>query len=522
MDKQNLDNKITDVAKTLLSYCTARTSNRFDAEDLAHDIILEIYKSADNLRNEEAFFGFMWSVANNVYKNWCKNKSKKKEIVLSDNIIFEDNYKELEESDLYLLRRELMLLNQKYRKAVILYYIENISCYEISKKLSISESMVKYLLFKSRQILKEGIIMQRNYGKQSYNPKELSLLFWGNGNDNYYHLCDSKISQNILFACYNDSLTAEQISLEIGVSLPYMEENLVELCENNLLKKDGNKFSTNMIIFTKDFTNEVSAKTVSFRESIADILVKSIDKNEEKVRSIGFIGSDMNKQTLSWQMTCFILYKAIFEKLQNKIEIAYPKDKYGIECFTWGVEKSDLDVWTSQFAFGVSNVVNENGDYIQFMDFPINGEMVHHYFFNRQNITNIFIDIAKGDTKHFSGNDKSIAADMIRNRFINSNENKLSVNVPVFTTEQYKILENIFSDTAEKISVQAESLMKTVADILKNHVPVHLKKFAHSMAYFRLFEDAISTPVSILYDKKFLLSYKLNELLPTTYIILKK
>ena len=44
MDKQELDAKIEEIAKALLSYCSARTSNYFEAEDLAQDIILEIYK----------------------------------------------------------------------------------------------------------------------------------------------------------------------------------------------------------------------------------------------------------------------------------------------------------------------------------------------------------------------------------------------------------------------------------------------------------------------------------------------
>ena len=202
MDKYELDNRIADVAKTLLSYCTARTSNHFEAEDLAQDIMLEIYKSVDNIRNVEAFYGFMWAVAGNVYKQWCRGKARKKECQLTDNLV-EETVESDDETELYLLRRELTLLSEKYRRAVVLYYVENKSCQEISNILSISESMVKYLLFKSRQILKEGMRMERNYGQQSYNPKGLSLLFWGNGANRYYHLCDSKISQNILFACYN-------------------------------------------------------------------------------------------------------------------------------------------------------------------------------------------------------------------------------------------------------------------------------------------------------------------------------
>lgn len=179
MDKQELDAKVEEIAKTLLSYCTARTSNQFEAEDLAQDIILEIYKSADNIRNIDAIYGFMWAVAGNVYKQRCKSKAKNKECELTDNLPDVAELLDEDDSELYLLRRELTLLSEKYRKAVVLYYIENKSCSEISDCLGVSESMVKYLLFKSRQILKEGMSMERNYGRQSYNPKGLTLLFLG-------------------------------------------------------------------------------------------------------------------------------------------------------------------------------------------------------------------------------------------------------------------------------------------------------------------------------------------------------
>lgn len=499
----------------------ARTSNHFEAEDLAQDIILEIYKSADNIRNTSAFYGFMWAVAGNVYKQWCKNKARNKECELTDNLYDEAELLDDENSELYLLRRELTLLTEKYRKAVILYYIENKSCSEISNHLSISESMVKYLLFKSRQILKEGMNMERNYGQQSYNPKGLSLLFWGNGANRYYHLCDSKISQNILFACYNDKLTAEQISLEIGVSLPYMEDKLNELCEYELLKKDGNRYFTNIVIFTRDFANEVNAKTTELRDRIATILTEAISKHEAEVRNIGFVGSDMSNNSFKWQMVSFILYNAVIENLQNKIKLVYPKDKFGTECFVWGSENGEQSSWISQFAFGISNMAKNTGVYIQFMDFPINGEMVHHYYFNRQTAANVFLDIAKGNTENFSENDKALAADMVRKGYIISNEKGMFVNVPVFTKEQYQRIKNIFAETSINIADEAKNLMETVTKILKEHTPLHLKRLTKDMAYLRLFEDAIAFPVSILYDRKYLLPYSNDGILPTTYVILK-
>lgn len=521
MDKKELDVKVEEIAKVLLSYCATRTSNHFEAEDLAHDIILEIYKSANNIRNVDAIYGFMWAVAGNVYKQWCRNKAKYNRCELADNLQAVPEPLMEDDSTLYLLRRELTLLSEKYRKAVILYYIENKSCSEISTHLSVSESMVKYLLFKSRQILKEGMNMERTYGQQSYNPKGLTLLFWGNAAEPYYHLCDSKISQNILFACYHNKLSAEQISLEIGVALPYMEDKLTELFEYDLLKKDGNKYYTNIVIFTRDFANEVNTKTSELREKIAEMLIEAISEHEEDVRKIGFPGADMENNVFSWQMVSFILYRAVIENLQKKIQIVYPADKHGTECFIWGSEYGNQSAWESKFGFGISNVVNSSGDYVQFMDFRINGEMVHHYYYKRQNAVNVFLDIARGNTEHFSENDKALAADMIREGYVVSNDQGLFVNAPVLTRAQYNTLKNIFAETTAHIADEAEILMELVTKILKNHIPVHLKKLAKDMAYVRLFEDAISAPVAILYERNYLLPYHGNGVLPTTYVILK-
>lgn len=139
MDKQELDARVEEIAKALLSYCSTRTSSHFEAEDLAQDIIL-CYKSSNSIRNVDAVYGFMWAVAGNVYKQWCKGKAKDKNCELTDNLPDVKDLLDEDDSALYLLRRELMLLSEKYRKAVVLYYIENKSCSEISDCLGVSES----------------------------------------------------------------------------------------------------------------------------------------------------------------------------------------------------------------------------------------------------------------------------------------------------------------------------------------------------------------------------------------------
>ncbi len=165
-------------------------------------------------------------------------------------------------------------------------------------------------------------------------------------------------------------------------------------------------------------------------------------------------------------------------------------------------------------------MANEIG-YIQFMDFVVNGEMVHPYCIQRRDVVNVLLDIAKGDTVHFSENDKAIVAEMIQKGYVVVDGDKFCVNAPVYTGDEYRKLKELFGEVAEEIAQDAKELMGTVTQILRNHIPVHLKKTAGAMAYLHLFEDVISAPVRVLCERKYLLPYEGDGVLLTTYIVLK-
>lgn len=523
MEKRELNEKIEEASKSIRSYCMAWTKSPYDADDLAQEIILEICKSAANIRDDRAFYGFMWSVAGNVRKQWYRKRRRTDYCELREELACET--KELfdtlaEDSDIRRLRRELGLLAEKYRRAVVLYYLENKTCPEIAGILSVSESMVKYLLFKSRQIVKDGMGMERDYGEQSYNPKTLDFCFWG-GTNYYERVCRNKISQNILFACFNDKLNGEQISLEIGVALPYIEENLKELVEYGLLRRDGNRYYTNIVIITKECQREIAVKTGMLKNQVAEGLKNVINEKEEPIRRIGFRGADMGRNTYCWQMSCILLRQAIIERLQEQNKLEYPVDKFGNPCFLWYQERVEEKERKNPFAMGRSYVSNEGGDEIQFMDFPINGDMVHHYFFNRQDFVNLFLDIARDKTESFSKNDRIAIEEMVKRGYVKNENEKLKVNVLVFTEEEYERLLELLKEGIETVVRDAQELLDEVARILRNHIPVHLKKLAKDMACLQMFHSAVSAPIKLLYEDGFLLPSKEGELLPTTYVILK-
>lgn len=82
MNGNKLNENMEEISKTIFSYCRAKTSSREDAEDLAQDIILELIKSSDSLRSDDAFYGFMWAVAGNVYKQWYRKSLKQSPVNL--------------------------------------------------------------------------------------------------------------------------------------------------------------------------------------------------------------------------------------------------------------------------------------------------------------------------------------------------------------------------------------------------------------------------------------------------------
>ena len=78
-----------------------------------------------------------------------------------------------------------------------------------------------------------------------------------------------------------------------------------------------------------------------------------------------------------------------------------------------------------------------------------------------------------------------------------------------------------YHSSVAKVEENAEKIMDEAAKIIRNHIPVHLKKQSEMMAYFRIFEEAISVPICTLVQNKILFPYNGDGLLPTTYIILK-
>lgn len=502
--EEQLIEKIADASKTIFSYCMARTPNRTEAEDLCQDILCELVRSSENIRDSKAFYGFMWAVAGNVYRQWCRKRAGLQTCELDDDIPSGEDLPDMipddeENSDIYLLRRELSLLAEKYRQAVILYYMKRKSCFEISRLLSINENRVKYLLFKSRKILKEGMNMERKLGELSYNPKDLVPMYRGSGPNRFWEFMQGRIRQNIVQSCYNDSLTQEQISLETGIPLPYMDSEINALTEKGILIREGTHYKANIIILTAECMDEIIRNSAPCHKESAELINEFVDENIFNFKQIGFVGADFTENTLRWQLLSFLVREIRgFDAGENEREA--PVTVWGDRAYLWLAEQGNA---LENDLFNFCQVESRRGDRIRFMDYLPFPRGSHRDFYGNDYLINILCDIAHGDCVKFSEYDLEAAAELLRKGYVLKERDRYTDACPLFTKEQYAAACRLAEDfVAEKMTGILKEMNRLAFDVLSAHTPRHLQKQVLAVSSTVRDMNAVGIPVKLLLERK--------------------
>ena len=240
----------------LFYFCLKKTGNQLEAEDLTQEIALQIISSLNKGTIPTSFSAWVWQIARNCYAGWANEKHRRQEALsgsdigdyeiedTSENILDEMIHAE----QMSLLRRELAFIKSDYRNIVVAYYIENKSIRQIASALSLPENTVKSRLFRAREILKEGMNMAREFGKRSYKPEEITFAASGPQPSGLpWKAVQRSIQKNILLQASNNPSTIEELSIELGIALPYMEEEVEVLHRATLLEKKKDKYITNFL-----------------------------------------------------------------------------------------------------------------------------------------------------------------------------------------------------------------------------------------------------------------------------------
>ncbi len=503
MDRTKLDRLITENMKSIFGFALTRLSNVQKAEELSSDIIYQIIKSAGSLKKEESFYAFMWKIAENTYKTYLRKSVKpiNNFIELNESILGESESlidEVINKEEINLLRRELSLLSSNYRKTTVLFYIEDYSCSEISKILNISVEMVKYYLFRARKIIREGMKMDRLFGEKSYNPINFEIDFWGTkgGDDKEYSdFKNRKIKGNILLAAYYTPVTIQELSVELGVSVTYLEDELKLLIERQYLVCNKDKYITNIPIFTCECEKTISNKVKSI---IKDAAIELSAIEDEFATEYG--KKFENENQTRWNKTLLALHFAIAsrEKITGKLPENGPYSLVnggGGRGVVWGrcigsTPKNDLEQIRGIYNGCLSN--DKRGSVIA-MNF---GQVKETQQFS-SNFTDPLVATAVDCFEYLPDEWKKIldAYGFVENR---------KANFPVYTYEEYKNLEKILERSISILYNLGEKVTKIASEIMADFAPVHIKEHAEYVGSFIHSLDIAQSVVNELYGMNYL------------------
>ncbi len=387
----------------LFYFCLKKTGSYIEAEDLTQDIAFQIIAALNKGTIPTSFSAWVWQIARNRYSRWAKEKHGRNESVTGSDIgdygIEDERENILDEmihaEQMALLRRELAFIKGDYRNIVVAYYIENKNVREIAESLSLPINTVKSRLLRARKILKEGMDMAREFGKRSYNPEQITFVM--NGKDGKkgqpWSIITHLLYKNIFLETYKNPQTAKELSLELGVALPYIEDELEFLIREQLLTKTENKYQTAFEIISKEEQrkkHDINRKVQkSLTSKICELIDTYIREDGSKV-NYDYVGYEAAKWALIVRAFDYLQYSAketnTTSKEYRNVYPSRPDDGVwmltGYETIDWEIPpfvgqhgylshdknevKMDIDI--GQFKFFFKNIQERTPTHLSWMD----------------------------------------------------------------------------------------------------------------------------------------------------------
>lgn len=260
-------------------YAMNHTYSREEAEELSQEILYTAVRELPKLKDESKFEPWFWGVAGNVTKSYRRFMGKQRAMYSYDTLemlTYEEEFSKGQEEAYDALRTKIAVLSAIYRDIIVLYYYDALSVKKISEKLNIPEGTVTWWLSEARKKLKKECDTMR---ESALRPIELEICISGAGNYNgttspfpHVYISDA-LSQNILYHCYEQIRTVEELANICGIPAYYVKERV-----DNLIKREAisepvkGKYRTEFMIYS-DKVSEYGEKAGSvFEPMVADMV----------------------------------------------------------------------------------------------------------------------------------------------------------------------------------------------------------------------------------------------------------
>lgn len=477
MDKKECGRRLEKNLDKLYGWAVSRLYDKSEAEDLTGDIICAVLSSVHTLKNDDAFYGFMWRIAENVLGSRIRRQRREDSVFdrQADCVgacFVTPETDAVHAEQINLLRRELSLLSRLYRETAVLHYFHGRSCREISEALGISSEMVRYYLFRTREILKEGIDMTREYGEKSYDPGTFCMDFWGGGSNGYWEIFERRLPGNILLAAYEKPLTVSELAGELGVSAPYLEDEIEVLLKHGFLSETGGKYRTDIIIFTDEYEKAAAERFRPVYTEAAGKFAAALEGVTEKIAALDFYGNDRGEDFIRLMAANIALLWGMLraDKAGRKKYGEYPPLSNGSFGFLFGYD---------------NNYVNHhfNGIFGKMENLSGTAWVSVENYRALEDVQRLNVKDWHGTIAALTGavlgeaadGDSSVQLQLIEQGFISVKEGRLTANFPVFRESLEKELEALLEEAVETVYVCTEELCAIAEEMLIPITPKALR-----------------------------------------------
>ncbi len=473
--------KIECYIEKVYGYAINHTYSREEADELAQEILFTAVRELPKLRDESRFEPWLWGVARNVSNVFRRNMGKQRAMYSYDvleNLFYEDEYPSVQEEIYDALRTKIAMLSAIYRDIIILHYYDGLSTKTISERLNVSDGTVRWRLSEARKKLKKEC---DKMNETALRPIKMKLNIYGNGNYNGKTIpfptvyIDDALSQNILYYCYEEPSSVEDLAKICGVPAYYIEERI-----ENLLKRDAiieavkGKYQTDFIIWSDKYGIYCEEHAEKALLPIMDEVIFALNSIAEEANMIDFYKAEKCDNDLRY------LYgvMAFAYVSEHYCKLPYPlfKKKYdGNEwCYLGNVETGKH----KRIDIGIQHSANlgNRGGFSHTSYNSISGITFRPMMYD--NYINVCADILY----HGTSKDIESVANAIQDGYIiKRSDGSFFVTVPSFTKEQKAEFDAISEKYLAPIMPRYNEIVETFIQGYKKLFPKHLRCDAERM-----------------------------------------
>ncbi len=482
----------------LFCFSYHRCNTAQEAEDLCSDIIFTVISAIHRQKEIDHFYAFVWSIARRVYADYCQRRNTEHSVLSIENsdlalLAAKENEidKLIEESDkqeqLIRILKRIAFLSKAYREVMILFYLDGLSVKNIARKLNVKESTVKQRLFSARnQIRKEVKIMN----EKTYVLKPIRLAVPGTGdvcgNDPHTKI-ERSFSQNLIYLCKNRPKSAQELSDELCVPMPYIEEELEIQChgENEtygmLRKLENGKFAVNIHLADYDEYDQANQIYEKHLPEFCHTLKNTLEQNKTKILSFPYLSEQKELRFILWSLISRIVWD-FEERINQVLAKTYFSDIIPVKRNFSCAAIAYMDEQNPDFGFYGCNGINavSVGGYQSVIVSNIDGKYMDAHFYCGHNLAHdpqllmVLKAIGGISIDELSETEKEIAAKGIECGYLRKNGTAIEPKMIVIDRKDDQDFYNLSSDLIRDMGTLIEQIAEELSTFMRTHIPKHL------------------------------------------------